>query len=87
VTLPSITTMTNFGGRNLCRAVIGGAAHTSGTRISRLGLFLRSTKLQSGGKPWSISATSLDWIAKQMPIKQDAAREHYLEGFRRAGLN
>jgi TolB-like protein len=30
---------------------------------------------------------SLGWIAKQMPIKLDADREHYLEGFRRAGLN
>jgi TolB-like protein len=30
---------------------------------------------------------SLDWIAKEMPIKQDAEREHYLEGFRRAGLD
>ncbi len=29
---------------------------------------------------------SLDWIAKEMPIKQDAERHHYLEGFRRAGL-
>jgi TolB-like protein len=29
---------------------------------------------------------SLDWIAKQMPIQHDAEREHYLEGFRRAGL-
>ncbi|HEV2955193.1 MAG TPA: winged helix-turn-helix domain-containing tetratricopeptide repeat protein [Xanthobacteraceae bacterium] len=29
---------------------------------------------------------SLAWIALQMPIKQDAEREHYLEGFRRAGL-
>jgi hypothetical protein len=29
---------------------------------------------------------SLDWIAKQMPIKLEADREHYLEGFRRAGL-
>ena len=28
---------------------------------------------------------SLAWIANQMPIKQDAEREHYLEGFRRAG--
>jgi TolB-like protein len=27
------------------------------------------------------------WIAKQMPIKQDAEREHYLEAFRRAGLD
>ena len=27
------------------------------------------------------------WIAQQMPIKLDADREHYLEGFRRAGLN
>jgi tetratricopeptide (TPR) repeat protein len=26
------------------------------------------------------------WIASQMPIKQDADREHYLEAFRRAGL-
>jgi TolB-like protein len=30
---------------------------------------------------------SLAWIASQMPIKQDADREHYLEGFRRAGLD
>jgi len=29
---------------------------------------------------------SLAWIANQMPIKMDAEREHYLEGFRRAGL-
>ena len=30
---------------------------------------------------------SLEWIARQMPIKHDAEREHYLEAFRRAGLN
>ena len=29
---------------------------------------------------------SLEWIASEMPIKLDAEREHYLEGFRRAGL-
>jgi hypothetical protein len=29
---------------------------------------------------------SLPWIGKQMPIRNDAEREHYLEGFRRAGL-
>ncbi len=29
---------------------------------------------------------SLAWIASEMPMKQDADREHYLEGFRRAGL-
>jgi TolB-like protein len=29
---------------------------------------------------------SLAWIAAQMPIQHDADREHYLEGFRRAGL-
>ena len=29
---------------------------------------------------------SLAWIADQMPIKQDAERQHYLEAFRRAGL-
>jgi hypothetical protein len=29
---------------------------------------------------------SLAWIERQMPIKQDADREHYLEGFRRTGL-
>jgi TolB-like protein len=29
---------------------------------------------------------SLAWIAHQMPIKQDAERQHYLEAFRRAGL-
>ncbi|SHL91716.1 TolB amino-terminal domain-containing protein [Bradyrhizobium lablabi] len=29
---------------------------------------------------------SLAFIANHMPIKQDADREHYLEGFRRAGL-
>ena len=30
---------------------------------------------------------SLAWIANQVPIKQDADRERYLEGFRRAGLH
>lgn len=30
---------------------------------------------------------SLGWIADQLPIKQDTDREHYLEGFRRAGLD
>jgi tetratricopeptide (TPR) repeat protein len=30
---------------------------------------------------------SLAWITSQMPIKLDAEREHYLEGFRRAGLS
>jgi tetratricopeptide (TPR) repeat protein len=29
---------------------------------------------------------SLAWIARQMPIRDDSDREHYLEGFRRAGL-
>jgi tetratricopeptide (TPR) repeat protein len=29
---------------------------------------------------------SLAWLASQMPIKHDTDREHYLEGFRRAGL-
>jgi hypothetical protein len=29
---------------------------------------------------------SLAWIADQMPFKQDAEREHYVEAFRRAGL-
>ena len=33
------------------------------------------------------SNISLAWIAKQMPIQEDAEREHYLEGFRRAGLD
>ncbi len=33
------------------------------------------------------SNISLAWIAKQMPIQEDADREHYLEGFRRAGLD
>jgi tetratricopeptide (TPR) repeat protein len=30
---------------------------------------------------------SLAWIANQMPIKQDAERDHYLEAFHRAGLD
>ena len=29
---------------------------------------------------------SLDWIRREMPIKLEADRAHYLEGFRRAGL-
>jgi hypothetical protein len=33
------------------------------------------------------SNISLAWIASQMPIKLEADREHYLEGFRRAGLD
>lgn len=30
---------------------------------------------------------SLSWLAEQMPIKQEPDRQHYLEGFRRAGLD
>jgi TolB-like protein len=30
---------------------------------------------------------SLAWIAEHMPIKSDAEREHYLDAFRRAGLD
>jgi len=30
---------------------------------------------------------SLAWIESKMPIQQNAEREHYLEGFRRAGLS
>ena len=30
---------------------------------------------------------SLAWIASQLPWNGEADREHYLEGFRRAGLN
>jgi TolB-like protein/Tfp pilus assembly protein PilF len=29
---------------------------------------------------------SMAWLANQMPFQHDAEREHYLEGFRRAGL-
>jgi TolB-like protein/Tfp pilus assembly protein PilF len=29
---------------------------------------------------------SIEWIAKEMPFQQDGERQHYLEGFRRAGL-
>jgi TolB-like protein len=30
---------------------------------------------------------SLAWIASQMPIRHESEREHYLDGFRRAGLS
>jgi TolB-like protein/Tfp pilus assembly protein PilF len=30
---------------------------------------------------------SLAWLASELPMKRDADREHYLEGFRRAGLD
>jgi len=30
---------------------------------------------------------SLTWLAGQLPFEHDAEREHYLEGFRRAGLS
>jgi hypothetical protein len=30
---------------------------------------------------------SLAWIAEQIPTRLDAEREHYLEAFRRAGLD
>ena len=29
---------------------------------------------------------SLDWLLTQMPIKEPAEMQHYVEGFRRAGL-
>jgi hypothetical protein len=28
----------------------------------------------------------LAWVAANMPIREEAEREHYLDGFRRAGL-
>jgi hypothetical protein len=30
---------------------------------------------------------SLAWIASEMPMKRKADMDHYLEGFRRAGLD
>ena len=30
---------------------------------------------------------SLDWLTRQIPFEHDADRDHYLEGFRRAGLS
>ncbi len=30
---------------------------------------------------------SIAWVANEMPFQHDADREHYLDGFRRAGLN
>ncbi len=30
---------------------------------------------------------SLGWLTNKMPIKNDADRTHYLDGFRRAGLD
>jgi hypothetical protein len=30
---------------------------------------------------------SLAWIASQIPTKQETERDHYLEAFRRAGLD
>ena len=30
---------------------------------------------------------SLAWITNQMPIKRDVDREHYMDAFRRAGLD
>jgi hypothetical protein len=30
---------------------------------------------------------SVAWIADHVPIRHDSDRAHYLEGFRRAGLN
>ena len=29
---------------------------------------------------------SLAWVANEMPFQRDVDREHYLDGFRRAGL-
>jgi hypothetical protein len=52
--------------------------------LRRFGPLLRSTNLQElrSAQP----SILLDWIAEQMPIKLDPEREHYLDGFRRAGL-
>jgi hypothetical protein len=38
------------------------------------------------GRKYEQPNVSLAWIAREMPIKQDDEREHYLEGFRRAGM-
>ena len=29
---------------------------------------------------------SIEWIAREMPFQHDIDRQHYLEGFRRAGM-
>jgi len=47
--------------------------------LGRLGVAKRRRRAQPD--------VSFGWIAQQMPIRQDADREQYLEGFRRAGLD
>ena len=31
-------------------------------------------------------SVSLEWIARELPMRRAEDREHYLDGFRRAGL-
>ena len=47
--------------------------------LGRLGVAKRRRRAQPD--------VSFGWISQQMPIRQDADREQYLEGFRRAGLD
>ena len=60
--------------------VLTAAAGMAGAGRSRQG---RAAGAAAARSPTSRSA----WIADHMPIKQDADREHYLAGFRRAGLD
>jgi hypothetical protein len=46
-----------------------------------------AAKLALQALPRAQPNISLSWIADHMPIKDDAEREHYLEAFRRAGLD
>ena len=61
------------GHRVLAAAAMAGRADIAGAALAQL------RRIQPD--------ISLAWIARHIPIKQDADREHYLEGFRRAGLD
>ncbi len=58
--------------------VLTAAAGMAGKRVVAKAALLELRRVQPN--------ISLAWIEAQMPIKNDADRAHYLEGFRRAGL-
>jgi len=62
------------GAHRVLTAACGWAGRSEEARLARDALILA----QPG--------VSLDWIASNMPIREHSALEHYLEGFRRAGL-
>jgi TolB-like protein/cytochrome c-type biogenesis protein CcmH/NrfG len=68
------------------RVLTAAAAMAGEDRIARAALRDLRRLQPNISLAWIAEQISLAWIAEQIPIKHASEREHYLEGFRRAGL-